>query len=711
MNLALAIACVLFGLAVVAAPQASAAQQGTDQAMAVDPPARFERILWTSDLARHAAAAKAHGYSAVQLGRGSDPAPAIAQQLGYYLDQPVGKGVFELRDEQWKPLLRAYEQGRDPAVLVRPGCFATPGLIDGLARDAAAEALRVAGPGLRFIALADEPSATRHDAPLDTCRCSHCDAAFRTFVRARFATVDALNVALGSQFASFDDVVPLSTDQVRRAQLGDTVLPRNLRAFSLRQQFVDEQFAAAVHAVAASVQRAVPRVPVGLTGLQVPAAFGGSDYARLLPGLTLAEPYDPGAAALATSLLPAGAHRYSTLFAPAAETKAAQVPLVQMLKAQLAEMAAHGLAGVVVWNDALVFGPDGTVTPFGTAVDEAMRRLGPMLDACAGAVMERSSVWVLESQASVRAWWMLDSSRDGMTWVRRLSSHEATHSTSQGSRRSWVRLLQDLGLQPYFIGEAALPERLLQERPRCLVLPAAIALDDRTVQAITSYVRSGGTVLADHSAGLYDGELVLRSGGALDDVFGIEVRSLLWDDLLVREGRPVATARRQELPLAERGLQGHLGERRDGGHAFLENQLGKGRAVYLNAPVCDYERLRLDQTAVERAQDLRRRVRVVLERAGVVASCDVRGAGLPTCIERVRMRLRDGRIVLVVRCNALDDPLLLAGLARDGVRPVTIELPQERHLRLLGGEDLGTSSKFDLRLDPFGALFLEEVAR
>ena len=679
----------------------------------VTAPARFERILWAGDGAARAVATRELGFTGVQLARGGDPAAIVAAGLGYYLDQPVGKGVLELRDEQWLPLARAYEKDREPAALVRPGCFATPGLVDRLAAEAAAEVARVAGPGLRFVALADEASATRHDAPLDTCRCEHCAVAFRQFAQGRYRTIDALNDALGSQFASFADVVPLSTDQVRRRELGDTVLPPNLRPFALRQQFVDEQFAAAVQTIAAAAQRAVPTVPVGLTGVPAPAAFGGNHLARLLPGLSLAEPYDFGAAPeLTASVLPAGAHRYATMFPPAADSAVAAVPLAKWLGVQLAAHAAHGLAGVVVWNDANVFAADGKPTAFGAAFQQAARQLEPQLDACAGArpALAASGCWLVEAEDSVRAWWMLDSARDGMTWVRRLSSYEATHSTSQAARVGWSRLLQDLGQQPYFVGTQQLPERLLLERPRCLILPAILALDDRAVQAIVGYVRSGGTVLADHSTGLYDGELARRSAGALDELFGIQQRSLLWSDLLVREGS-AGTRAAAALPLAERGLRGRLGERGRDGDAFLEQQTGRGRAVYLNAPVCDYPGLRLDESQVEKARELRRRVRAALQQAGVEPPCDVRGAGLPTCVERVPLQLRDGRRVLAVRVHALDDPGLLQRLATSGPRTVTLELPAARHLRHLGGADLGTAAKFELRLDPFGALFLEDVPR
>jgi hypothetical protein len=306
---------------------------------------------------------------------------------------------------------------------------------------------------------------------------------------------------------------------------------------------------------------------------------------------------------------------------------------------------------------------------------------------------------------------MLDSAADGMTWPRRLSSYESEHSTSQNARLGWIRLLQDLGLQPNFVAEAALPERLLRERPRCLVLPATLALADRTAQAIAAYVRAGGVVIADHSTGLYDVALRRRDAGALDELFGITARSVRWDDLWVREGR--ATSRERGLPLAEAGLRGQVAEKRNDGDAHVE-QTVHGRAVYLNAPVAAYVSWRLDPKTLEPARELRRRVRSILHVAGVDPLCEVRGERLPTCIERVHLRLRDGREVLAVRVNALDAPAVLQTLAADGLRPAKLELPVACTLRSLGGEPLvgvpvGTGTSFDVRLDAFGALFFEVV--
>jgi hypothetical protein len=515
-----------------------------------------------------------------------------------------------------------------------------------------------------------------------------------------------LNEVLGTHYLSFKDAIPVSTDQLRRRELGDRDLPADLRPFAFWLDFVDGQFAGAVQAVRSRVVAAMPDVPVGLTGLAVPGPFGGHDYGRLLAGHTLGEAYDIGGSMeLCRSLLPATAHRYATLFPPSEAVLAAKVGVRAYVRARLLSFASQGVAGVVVWNDGTVAAPDGKPTLFGTAVTDTFKKHGAEFDALAGAQVESEDVWLVESHDSVRAWWMIDSAKDGMTWVRRLASYEQKHSTSQAARIGWIRVLQDLGLQPHFELVATLPLRLLQEQPKCVVLPATIALSDRVIQALNVYVRNGGTLLADHSTAIYTDRLKRREAGGLDRLFGIEGRSLSWNDLLVREGR--SSSRETGLPIAERELRGDLGQQESQADTFLERSVGRGRTCYLNSPVCEYPVWRLDEGEFLRARALRRRVRAALRLARVSPPCEVVAKGLPTCIERVPLRLRDGRHVIAVRINALERPSLLRQLAKDG--PVTVELifPRKFHIRELNGKDHGVAASCSVQLDPFGAVFLE----
>lgn len=677
-------------------------------APATSPPVAtaFETVLWVpaeraTDV-EHLKAVRRAGFSAINLGPDGDPLPLLENGLGFYLDQPIGKGFLELRDRDWEPLQKDYERTRDASKLVRPQCLRDQKLLVELGARAASATARMqtaAGSALRFVAIADEASSTRHGNPLDVCRCERCLGLFREFAVQRYATVEAANEAWGTQFASFAAVEPLSTDQVRRRELGGVVLPENLVPFADWLDFVDEGFRLAVQHVTEQVRSAASDIPCGLTGLHAPFAFGGHDYARLLPGMTLVEPYDQGGAVdLARSLLPRAAH-WSTLQVPTEVAKDTS----NLLAGLLAEAASRGQHGLVAWNDERVIGPGGELTAAGECLRTAMQSVRPALDACKGAASEFDSVWICESHASVRAWWMLDSANDGLTWVRRLASHEASHSTSMAARRGWSKLLGDLGLSPRFVGEQDLPTRLLQDPPRLLVLPACVALSDRACRAIAAYAQQGGTVLADHTPALYDERLRRRSSGGLDVLFGIEQRSLRWDDLGVREGQ----VRRGALGAVDGSLRAQIAERSGSESVFVERRHFRGRAVYLNLPVCIYAGVRLDPAAVLAAADLRKRVRQVVNSALVQPRCDVRGESLPACVHRQFLRAVDGRLLLAVRIDALDAPSILRQLGQDGLRKVRVTFPHPVRLSTLAGKDLGVGAEFEQELDAYRGLFLE----
>ncbi len=664
----------------------------------------FSSVLWVpaeraADPAR-LAAVRSLGFDAINLGPQGDPAPLRKAGLGYYLDQPIGKGFLELRDAEWKPIAEAYERTRDADALVRPQCLRDEEKLSELGARAAAAVARLAGPDLRFVALADEASSTRHCNPLDVCRCARCLDAFRAFARARHGTVEALNDAWGTQFPGFDAVVPLSTDQVRRRELGGVLLPARLEPFSDWLEFVDAGFATAVRRLEQDAMRASGGAPVGLTGVQAPLAFGGHDYFRLLSGSTLVEAYDLGGAVdLARSAAPR-AQRWSTLMAPLE----ADASTSNLLLARLSEAAQRGDSGTVVWNDERVLTADGAPTDVGRALRTAMQAARNALDACAGAAVKPHSVWVCESRASVRAWWMLDSEVDGMTWVRRLSSHEITHSTSAAARRGWIKLLGDLGVTPQFVSEEELPTRLLQENPKLLVLPATIALSGRACRAISAYVQQGGALVADHSTALYDEQLRLRESGGLDALFGVEKRSLRLDDLAVREGR----MRNGRFGAVDRGLRAKIAERNGGESVYVEQRHRRGRAICLNLPVCIYAGVRLDPASVDVASDLRRRVRQAMQALQLGAMVEVRGEGLPTCVQRTWLDAAGGaRRILAVRLDAIDAPDVLAQLAQKGPRRVRLLFPQPVRVLSLKGAEIGSGSEIEEDLDVYAGLFVE----
>ncbi|MEM7202142.1 MAG: alpha-amylase family protein [Planctomycetota bacterium] len=643
------------------------------------------------------------GFTAVSAGTAAEAAGARAAGLQFYADQIVGKGILELRDPQWTRLRDSYEATRDPTVLQRPSCLATEDSAAALAKELEARLGAMIEAGPMAACLGDEVSTTRQNNPLDLCRHPECLAAFVAFLRSRHGDLTRLNTAWGTDYQAWDEVRPWTADEIRAREFDDASLPRNLRPWAEHLEFKDRQFAGVIERLSTLVAARRPELLRGLTGIQPPTAYGGHDLPRLMPTQTFFEVYDIGGARdLAQCYVPAAARQVATLFPQDEE----QPP--DFLRARLFDGLAHGLAGSITWSAGDVIDAEGRPTDYGRALAAAFRTLEPAR-VVAGAELLRDPVWLVDSQASVRAHWMLDSIADGDTWIRRWSSYEHTHSTSLAARHSWIRLLEDYGVQPRLVAAEDLPAMLGRSPPLLLVLPATLALSDAQASAVAGYVHRGGTALADHGLAIYDEHLKLREQGALDDVFGVTGRTNELQAVLVREGQPVGRARLEEgAGAAEAGLSGSIAEPVGEFRVQIEHGHGDGQTVYLNLAVCEYGTVRLDPARHDTALDLRARVRKVLQGAAVEAPVEVVGAGLPTCVERLRLRASNGERYLAIRVNALESPALMADLSRRGPFAVELLFPNEVGLRdVFSGKHLGRGARFEATLDPWRGLLYQ----
>ena len=109
------------------------------------------------------------------------------------------------------------------------------------------------------------------------------------------------------------------------------------------------------------------------------------------------------------------------------------------------------------------------------------------------------------------------------------------------------------------------------------------------------------------------------------------------------------------------------------------------------------------------ARDLRARVGHALDAAEVVTPVVVRGPGLPTCIERVRLAAPGARPIIAIRVDCLGAPEIVETLERAGPRPVEIGIAGATRVRdIVRGVDLElVDGWFRAELDVLEPLFLE----
>jgi hypothetical protein len=129
------------------------------------------------------------------------------------------------------------------------------------------------------------------------------------------------------------------------------------------------------------------------------------------------------------------------------------------------------------------------------------------------------------------------------------------------------------------------------------VLLQSVAMSARECRRIAEFERAGGTVIADDMTATMDDHCRRLPRGQLDDLFGIERKSVEW------RGSP-AGGRADDLPAFEPGVSSAGGkpQRRseNGAPMVIVKPMGRGRAVYLSVDMHEYgkQRLKLEGEAI-----------------------------------------------------------------------------------------------------------------
>ncbi|MEJ7590437.1 MAG: hypothetical protein WKF77_02740 [Planctomycetaceae bacterium] len=131
---------------------------------------------------------------------------------------------------------------------------------------------------------------------------------------------------------------------------------------------------------------------------------------------------------------------------------------------------------------------------------------------------DRDPVAIHYSQPSMQVAWLLESTVDGSTWLRRFSSYEAVQNRHARVRHGWLKILEDAGYDPVFVSTQQIEAGELSQY-KALVLPQSWAMSDAEATGITKFLHSTDgprTILADGQVGLFDEHGRLRTTGALD---------------------------------------------------------------------------------------------------------------------------------------------------------------------------------------------------
>jgi hypothetical protein len=442
------------------------------------------------------------------------------------------------------------EIAKDPnsrTALARDPSLCSPAFAEAFAKELKRHADVYAKDPPLFYSLASEPSLTRLSAAADFDFSPAAQQEFQRWLeRDVYGTLKALNTSWGTSFASWTDVVPMTTDEARM-RLSDGVM--NVGPWMDFRDFQDFIFAKILRDGADYIRRSDPNAKVGITGALGPFAHGGWDWSRLARSLDVVECYDIG-----------GGRAVWRDLAPG-KPALAVVPLFEALEPREGSDYATELisneASRTIWSLALEGGPRGVVLwddapgsqgadgkPAARALLDADgnpsalgKSLAPMLAALngeAGALLAQSrrlndGVAVLYSPASVRLHWLLEADKlHPKDWLQAWgadTSGERRESPQLRLRESWSKLLDDLGLGWRYISSSQIEQKEIlkpESGIKTIVLPQAIALSDRESDVLHQFAAAGGKIIADATCGRFDEHGRVREKPALDDIFSVD---------------------------------------------------------------------------------------------------------------------------------------------------------------------------------------------
>jgi len=548
----------------------------------------------------------------------------------------MGPGVPDFMDEGFSKKAVEYAKTKDQRWLVREPCLNDPDYLSKVA-----EAIRrVQMPqvaeygGAHDYCMGDEMSLTSYTTYFDYCFCDQTVAAFRGSLKQRYPSLDDLNRAWETSFASWDAVVPMTLDEVKGRA--------NAAPWAEFRDFMTQSLADYYALVQRTIRESDSEARCGLSGTQEPKPGNGMDWWRDSLAFSYYHSYNTG-----------WSDEMRRSFQPA--TGVLQSPYRcgywqagQDLEYQNFWCLTHDTKGISAWTTPLLFYGDLTLSESGADTRANMREMKAGLwDLIRSARRQHDGIAIHYSQPSINAALLMNKDSEIVQ-----------------VRDAWVKLLEDLGLQYNFVSYRQIESGLLNnpqgdhDRYKVLLLPESIALSPKEVAEIKQFVRSGGAVIGDLCVGLLDDKCRRQPAGLLDDVFGIERTGKdepLPVGVALSDSKDTVRLPAGESSVRAHGAAAHAGVPGTDVPALLTNTFGKGGAAYLNLNLAEFENERRFATPTEGA--LRSALLRILEGFGVRPPYPVTLASArPAHVEVIRYLAGPLEYLCLLRSSADDAP-------------------------------------------------------
>ena len=493
----------------------------------------------------------------------------------------LGRDVPEFMDRDYAKKAAEYAKTKDKQWLVRNPSLKDPAylsaLVDGI-RKTKLQLVKQFGGAYDFC-MGDEMSLTYYTQYFDFDFSQHSLAAFRDWLQQRYVSLEDLNEQWETSFATWDAVMPMTLDEVKGRP--------NAAPWAEFRDFMNDSLAEYYTLVQDTIRSEYPGAQCGLSGTQEPKPGNGMDWWQNSKAFSYYHSYNTGwSDEMRRSFQPHTGVRCSPY-------RCGYWQAGQGLEYNMFWCLLHDTKGISAWTTPIFFYGDFTYSESGRDTRANIRELKAGLwDAIRQAKRRHDRIAIHYSHPSINA---------------ALLAGKDQHIVKV--RDSWVKLIEDLGLQYDFVSYAQIEEGILNNPPSedfrysLLILPESLALSEKEVAEIRAFVENGGGILGDQAIGLMDAKCRRQPEGLLDEVFGIQ---RIADQQTLKPGLVLDSIESElRLPAAEPKVRAESATSH--GRAVdsdvpvvLINRWGRGTAAYLNIDLAEFDNERKFGTATEK---------------------------------------------------------------------------------------------------------------
>ncbi len=576
-----------------------------------------------------------------------DRGPTTPEGLERAIEDFKKTGDFESLGYLTKKEL--YRRTGDTKFLRRTPSFNDPAFIKTLTDIVRASARNKARYQMDYYFVGDEGSLTSYGDPVDFDWSPEALADFRVWLKGEYGTLDALNRSWKSSYKTWDAVTPSTTEQARKSG--------NFAPWADHRSFMEDTFARAYRSVREAVIEGDPQGRIALSGTQETNAYNGADWYKLDQVIDDFLSYEGGnqwdmhrSFAKPDSMIGFWTGYGSRGLA---------------VQNAIWTAATHGvLHPNIFWMYAFL-DPDMTHSQSARDMGAAFKSLRH--EGVGKLLMESKRVGdgvaIHYSMPSVHGASILGYHRnfDGGANV----APEKANANFPANRDGWVNAVKDLGLQFDFVASEQIEQgKLTADKYRVLILPMSVALSDKELKEIDSFVRGGGVVVADAATAMMDEHCSWRTGAMLNEMFGINTAESNKRQLGAHGGAIEVTGDGAQFKLKSEELGGIVATEANvkptqnstplisigGAPSVFARQIERGWAFYLNTLFDRYPKMRGEKFGGAGHRAL---LGAIFERAGVRPAVEVLSTGGKrlTNAQVARFQFGDSQVLTIVKDN------------------------------------------------------------